>query len=90
MTKCLKIDPGNGNEVLLIVGGFDGSQILSSAEVYSPSGGCNFQIAPLPQPAYELFAVYFRGYVFACGGDVGKQCWRLVVEFGWPLGFPYK
>jgi hypothetical protein len=66
--------------VLVIVGGFDGENILDSVEVYSPNGRCNFHLAPLPQPVYELFAIFFRGNLFACGGDVGRQCWRYALS----------
>jgi hypothetical protein len=68
------------DEVLVLVGGFDGEHILDSVEVYSPTGGCNVPLAPLPESVYELFAVFFRGSLFACGGDAGKKCWRFGAE----------
>jgi hypothetical protein len=42
---------------IVIGGGFDGANILTSVEVYSPDGKCNFKLPDLPTPCYGMYRV---------------------------------
>ena len=58
-----------GREVLLVAGGFNGSHLLTSVELWSPDGQCNLELPDLPDgPRYGLGVFTYDGKVYACGG----------------------
>ncbi len=63
-------------QLQLVVVILDFPEILNSVEVYSPNGGCNFEVAPLPVEVYEHFLIFYRGNLYACGGSEENKCWR--------------
>ena len=76
-------------QVALVVGGELSGSSLSSVEVYSPEGGCQYSLASLPAPLSGLslgLAVY---HVMACSGyDTTKlsnnlQCWRYNILYNY-------
>ncbi len=65
--------------VVVLAGGTNPFRYLSSVEVYSPSGGCNRLLAPLPFSTSEPILFFSAGMLLACGGrhefgNGGKQC----------------
>ena len=59
----------SGREVLLVAGGFNGSHLLTSVELWSPDGQCNLELPDLPDgPRYGLGVFTYDGKVYACGG----------------------
>ncbi len=69
-----------------MAGGFDGTSLLTSVEVYSPEGTCNFVLEPLPEATYGLSLHFMSGNLYACGGHrKGKKCYRHVAteSIGW-------
>jgi len=71
-----------GREVLLVAGGFNGSHLLTSVELWSPDGQCNLELPDLPDgPRYGLGVFTYDGKVYACGGahsrDKGSACYIL-------------
>ncbi|XP_059091262.1 peroxidase-like isoform X2 [Tigriopus californicus] len=77
----------NSGEVIILVGGYNGWQILDSVELYSPNGTCQHLIAPLPQPTYGAQVLYVDGTLLVCGGrtpngNAGTQCWRFLRDNG--------
>jgi len=71
---------GSDREVVVLAGGFNGSSLLSSVELYSPEGGgCNVDLAPLPENRYGINLFTFEDEIFACGGDTktkGSSCYQ--------------
>ena len=62
-----------------MAGGFNGESLLSSVELYSPDGTCNFELAPLPSSRYGLNLYTYNQQIFACGGQENKDstsCYR--------------
>ena len=68
--------------MVLIVGGELSGQSMSSVEVYSPEGGCQYSLEPLPLPLASLTLGIAYNNVFACSGyDTttalnNQKCWR--------------
>ena len=60
-------------EVLVIAGGYDGREILSNVEVYSPDGKCNFELPPLPKPNYGGNIFMLNEKLYVCGGNLGNS-----------------
>ena len=80
----ISVEGNQKHEVIVLAGGFDGGRILSSVEVYSPEGRCNFEIDPLPEPRYGLTVQYMNDDLFACGGHKeGHICYRFDAQSGW-------
>ena len=69
-------------QVAFIAGGYNGGS-TGNVEIYSPNGGCNYQLAPLPIQLvanqlvgrYKDRVIVGMGYSDQAGGD-NKQCWE--------------
>ncbi len=61
-------------QVVLLAGG-NGQ---SSVELYSPTGSCNYPLAPLPTNGtnFGIILSYINQVIFACGGPYNKICWK--------------
>ena len=63
-------------EVLIAAGGFDGANILTSVEVFSPENNCNGYLPSLPFPIYGHGLFFMNNTLLACGGD-WNHCFEL-------------
>jgi hypothetical protein len=77
-------------QVALIVGGELSNNSISSVEVYSPEGGCQYSLPGLPLPLLGLTVGLTNNFVVACSGynTVTKlnnqRCWRyLFAQSAW-------
>lgn len=69
-------------QVAMIAGGTNGGSV-NTVELYSPNGGCNFQLAPLPVQLYaNFFLGRYKTLIIACmgysdqtGSDY-RNCWK--------------
>jgi hypothetical protein len=64
-------------QVALIVGGNGPSTV----ELYSPTGNCNYLLAPLPTTGtnFEIILAYLNQVIFVCGGPNNRKCWQYSV-----------
>lgn len=55
--------------VAFVVGGNN-----KNVEVYSPDGKCQYNLAPIPNGAFEPILAYIDDRILACGGRGNKNC----------------
>jgi len=69
-----------GRDVLVLAGGFNGTNVLTSVELYSPSGTCNLDLPSLPTGLYGVNVFTYDDAIYACGGAFstkGSDCYFL-------------
>ncbi len=61
-------------QVALLAGGNGQPNV----EVYSPTGSCNYALAPLPTTGtnFGIILAYINQVIFACAGPYNKICWK--------------
>jgi hypothetical protein len=66
----------------MLGGGYNGGSV-NSVELFSPNGGCNYQLAPLPIQIYaNFFLGRYKQMIFACFGFItqsgsdNNRCWQ--------------
>jgi len=57
-----------------VLGGFNGSQCLSLAEMFDPHGGAWLALQPMAERRAGLTASMLGGMAYACGGSNDSQC----------------
>jgi hypothetical protein len=64
-------------QVALLAGGAN----RSTVELYSPTGNCNYLLAPLPTTGtnFEIILAYINQIIFVCGGPNNRNCWKYSV-----------
>ena len=73
----------------MVIGGYSFSTLttLTTAEVYSPSGQCSYQLADLPVPAQEGILVLLFNQIYHCFGYFqnstivkNQDCYKYIVS----------
>ncbi len=71
-------------QVALLAGGNGQPNV----EVYSPTGSCNYALAPLPSTGtnFGIILAYIKQVIFACAGPYNKICWKYnIASNSWSL-----